>query len=86
VAAEAAPAAAEVMPASDCCLHSQQQLIVLIMDGLKMSAAAVGCMPWIDCMLLLLLPLLQVVKVYVSVYSDDEGKEQAINNLKRIAP
>eukprot|EP00879_Flechtneria_rotunda_P002238 GHRR01002425.1.p1 GENE.GHRR01002425.1~~GHRR01002425.1.p1 ORF type:complete len:347 (+),score=94.55 GHRR01002425.1:640-1680(+) len=29
---------------------------------------------------------LQVVKVYVSVYSDERGKEKAINNLKRIAP
>jgi ribosome-binding factor A len=28
----------------------------------------------------------QVVKVYVSVYSDDAGKERAVNNLKRIAP
>ncbi|KAF6264296.1 ribosome-binding factor A-domain-containing protein [Scenedesmus sp. NREL 46B-D3] len=29
---------------------------------------------------------LQVVKVYVSVYSDEMGKERAIANLKRIAP
>jgi hypothetical protein len=30
--------------------------------------------------------LLQVVKAYVSVYSDELGKERAISNLKRIAP
>ncbi|WIA35270.1 hypothetical protein OEZ86_003729 [Tetradesmus obliquus] len=29
---------------------------------------------------------LQVVKAYVSVYSDELGKERAISNLKRIAP
>jgi hypothetical protein len=33
-----------------------------------------------------LLLLLQVVKAYVSVYSDEQGKERAISNLKRIAP
>jgi hypothetical protein len=31
-------------------------------------------------------PCLQVVKVYVSVYSDDRGKERAIANLQRIEP
>jgi uncharacterized membrane protein len=34
----------------------------------------------------LLLLLRQVVKAYVSVYSDEQGKQQAISNLKRIAP
>lgn len=28
----------------------------------------------------------QVAKVYVSVYSDEQGKERAISNLKRVAP
>ena len=28
----------------------------------------------------------QVAKVYVSVYSDEEGKQRAINNLKQVAP
>jgi hypothetical protein len=36
--------------------------------------------------LLLLLSSLQVAKVYVSVYSDEAGKERAITNLKRVAP
>jgi hypothetical protein len=31
-------------------------------------------------------PAKQVVKVYVSVYSDDRGRERAISNLKRIEP
>jgi hypothetical protein len=35
------------------------------------------CLCWCD---------VQVAKVYVSVYSDEAGKEQAINNLRRVAP
>lgn len=31
-------------------------------------------------------PSTQVVKVYVSVYSDDLGKRRAIDNLSRLAP
>lgn len=29
---------------------------------------------------------LQVVKAYVSIYSDQRGKEQAMSNLKRLEP
>jgi ribosome-binding factor A len=29
---------------------------------------------------------MQVAKVYVSVYSDQAGKERAMTNLKRVAP